>query len=602
MSTARARRPRLATVHHVIRELAAAVALSSLALSACSVSFNDRSSSTPTTTPSSSAGSSSGADRPQTATGLDWGSCDDPVTSMADLQCATLDVPTDPKRPDGATTTLALVRKQSTGRRDERIGSLLLNPGGPGGSGLEFLANTALAFPTELTDRFDLVSFDPRGVGRSDPVLCLDDAAKDEQIAGDLTPDTPEEQATATARETALRDGCVNNNPDLIAHMSTADVAADLDRIRAAVGDDRLNYLGFSYGTAIGAVYASLFPDRVRAMVLDGSVSPGATPEEEALVQATGFERALQRFVDACNANPKCPLAPDAAGAIAATRAELATQPVEVTTPKGSRRLGPDQFDFGLGTALYDTSLWQSTAQAVKDIRTGGAARILSLVDRQTGRQNDGTYDNSSDAQVMVNCSDASERYDAATAAAAEARITAAAPVYGPLLGSGLDGCSTWPAPANPLPKIGAPDAAPILVVGTVGDPATPYEWAQAMTAALGSATLLTYEGDGHTAFLTAGPCISDAVVSYLVDLTVPEAGTRCPAESGTAPFADLSETAIKELVAGGVPRELATCIIDGIVADVGADEFERILLDNDQEQLTKLAAAKALSCAAKPR
>ena len=589
---------------HVIRKLAVAVTLSALALTACSVSFEDPSStgaSTTTTSPSSGAASDR-ADRPPLADGLDWGSCDDPVTEMADLQCATLEVPTDPAEPDGATTTLALARKQSTGSRDERIGSLLVNPGGPGGSGLEFLSNAALAFPSELTDRFDLVSFDPRGVGQSDPVLCLDDAAKDEQIAGDLTPDTPEEQATAAEREAALRDGCVTNNPDLITHMSTADVAADLDQIRSAVGDDQLNYLGFSYGTAIGAVYASLYPDRVRAMVLDGSVSPGATPEEEALVQATGFERALQRFVDACNANPRCPLAPDAAGAIAAARAALAAQPVEVSSPTGARLLGPDQFDFGLGTALYDTSLWQSTAQAVKDIRTGGAERIFSLVDRQTGRTSDGTYDNSSDAQVMVNCSDASERYDAATAAAAEARITAAAPVFGPLLGSGLDGCSTWPAPANPVPTISAPTAPPIVVVGTVGDPATPYEWSQAMATALDSAVLLTYEGDGHTAFLTAGPCISDAVVGYFVDLTVPAADTRCPAESDTAPFADLSETAIKELVAGGVPRELATCIIDGIVADVGADEFERILLDNDQEQLTKLAAAEALSCAAKPR
>ena len=424
----------------MIRTLAAAVTLSALTLTACSVSFDDKSSSSTTTAPSATSGPSSRPDRPQSAAGLDWGSCDDPATSMADLQCATLEVPTDPAEPDGATTSIALARKQSTGSRAQRIGSLLLNPGGPGGSGIEFLSNAALAFPKDLTDRFDLVSFDPRGVGRSDPVLCLDDAAKDEQIAGDLTPDTPEEQATATARETALRDGCVTNNPDLVTHMSTADVAADLDRIRAAVGDDKLNYLGFSYGTAIGAVYASLHPDRVRAMVLDGSVSPGATPEEEALVQATGFERALQRFVDACNANPKCPLAPDAAGAIAATRASLAQQPVEVSSPKGARLLGPDQFDFGLGTALYDTSLWQSTAQAVKDIRTGGAERIFSLVDRQTGRKSDGTYDNSSDAQVMVNCSDASQRYDAAAAAAAGSRITAAAPVRNTSIGGDYDG------------------------------------------------------------------------------------------------------------------------------------------------------------------
>ncbi len=585
----------------VIRLVVAVMAVA-VAASGCTASFDDPSatdSGTSTTIPGQ-------APRPESAapTGaLRWSECTNQVGDLTGLECATLDVPVDPADPEGPTTSIALARSPSTGTAEERIGSLILNPGGPGGSGLEFLSNAAAAFPSELTDRFDLVSFDPRGVGESDPVRCLDDAAKDEDISGDLTPDTPEEQAELDRRAEELRTACERNNPELAEHMSTADVAADLDAIREAVGDEQLTYMGFSYGTSIGAVYATRFPDRVRALVLDGSTDPGSSVEEQAAVQATGFERALTRFVAACNSSPRCPLAPDAAGRIDATRAALEIQPVQVADERGTRTLGPDQFDFGLATALYDTSLWQSTAKAVAELQDGGAQKLLALVDRQTGRQPDGTYDNSSDAQVMVNCSDQNERLDPQAATDAEARIVAAAPIFGRLLGTGLDDCTPWPLPANPVPTIDASGAPTVLVVGTVGDPATPYEWSERMVEALGSATLLTYEGDGHTAFLTAGPCIQDAVAAYLVDLEVPAAGTRCPAEASVDPFEGLSQTVVDELVKGGLPRVLASCIVDGIVADVGEDEFERIVLENDTEELTKLATAQTLACAAaRPR
>lgn len=580
--------------------LVAAPLLATIALgAACSANFDD---------PSVAAGAGTTDTEPPTSptTGgtapggtLEWGTCDDPVTELSGLECATLEVPVDPNEPDGPTTSIALARSPATGSADERIGSLILNPGGPGGSGLEFLAGTAVAFPSVITDRFDLVSFDPRGVGRSSPVRCLDDADKDEDISGDLTPDTPEERAVLDERGEALRVACERNNPELAEHMSTADVAADVDEIRRAVGDEQLTYMGFSYGTSIGAVYASLFPERVRALVLDGSTDPGSSVEEQAAVQAVGFERALARFSAACDASPRCPLAPDAAGKIAAARASLEAGPVSVEDARGTRELGPDQFDFGLATALYDTALWQSTARAVADLRSGGADKLFALVDRQTGRQPDGSYDNSSDAQVMVNCSDQTDRIDATEAAAAEARIVAAAPVFGRLLGSGLDGCTEWPEPTNPVPTISAAGSAPILVVGTVGDPATPYEWSERMAQALGQATLLTYEGDGHTAFFTSGACIQDAVSTYLVDLELPAAGTRCPAAATTDPFEGLGETVVEELTKGGLPRTLAECIVQGIVDEVGEDEFERIVLENDAEELTKLATAQTLACAA---
>jgi pimeloyl-ACP methyl ester carboxylesterase len=589
------RRPPARTVRRAATGL---VLLTAFVASSCSASFDD--SAATTTLPPGTSGPDSSAPEGTTPGGsLEWTNCDDPVTELSGLQCATLEVPVDPSEPDGSTTSLALARSAATGPADERIGSLILNPGGPGGSGLEFLAGAASAFPNAITDRFDLVSFDPRGVGRSSPVRCLDDEAKDEDISGDLTPDTPEERAVLDERGEALRVACERNNPDLAEHMSTADVAADVDAIREAVGDEQLTYMGFSYGTSIGAVYATEYPDRVRALVLDGSTDPGSSVEEQAAVQASGFERALNRFTSACDTSPRCPLAPDAAARIAAARASLETAPVSVEDARGTRELGPDQFDFGLATALYDTALWQSTARAIADLRDGGADKLLALVDRQTGRQPDGSYDNSSDAQVMVNCSDQTERLDAAGAAAAEARIVAAAPTFGPLLGSGLDGCTDWPVPANPVPTISATGSAPILVVGTVGDPATPYEWSERMTSALGSATLLTFEGDGHTAFLTSGACIQDAVSTYLVDLELPAPGTRCPAAVAADPFEGLSETVVEELTKGGLPRVLAECIVEGIVDQVGEDEFERIVLENDAEELTKLATAQTLACAA---
>jgi pimeloyl-ACP methyl ester carboxylesterase len=529
---------------------------------------------------------------------LSWSSCRDTLARTAGLQCATLSVPLDPQEPDGETISIAVARARSTGSDQERIGSLVLNPGGPGGSGIEFLTSAAAAFPTELTDRFDLVSFDPRGVGESTPVRCIDDATKEEQLSGDLSPDTAEELEGALDDQEEFLEGCQENSGELIEHMSTADVAADMDLLRAALGEDQLNYLGYSYGTSIGAVYATLFPENVRAMVLDGSVSPQASDEDQLLAQALGFERTLANFVAACNASSDCALAPDAQAAIDATRQQLEASPVEVETESGTRTLGPDLFDLAVATALYDTTLWGALALSVDQVDSGGAATLLSLVDRQTGRQPDGSYDNSSDAQTMVSCSDSVERPSVDEATATAERILQQAPIFGGVTAYGALGCLGWPAAANPLPELTGAGAATVLVVGTVGDPATPYEWSEQMAQALESAVLLTYEGDGHTAFLRGGPCIDDAVVAYLVDLTVPAEGTRCPAQGTEATFTSIRDEVLAQLEQS-IPSDVATCVIDGIIADIGEAEFTQLVLSGDQERLTRLVTAQAMQCAA---
>lgn len=535
---------------------------------------------------------------PESPGTLSWSSCSDTLARTAGLQCATLSVPLDPQEPDGETISIAVARARSTGSDQERVGSLVLNPGGPGGSGIEFLTSAAAAFPTELTDRFDLVSFDPRGVGESTPVRCIDDATKEEQLSGDLSPDTSEELEDAIEDQEEFLEGCQENSGELIEHMSTADVAADMDLLRAALGEDQLNYLGYSYGTSIGAVYATLFPENVRAMVLDGSVSPQASDEDQLLAQALGFERTLANFVAACNASSDCALAPDAQAAIDATRQQLEASPVEVETESGTRTLGPDLFDLAVATALYDTTLWGALALSVDQVDSGGAATLLSLVDRQTGRQPDGSYDNSSDAQTMVSCSDSDERPSVDEATATAQRILQQAPIFGGVTAYGALGCMGWPAAANPLPELTGAGAPTVLVVGTVGDPATPYEWSEQMAQALESAVLLTYEGDGHTAFLRGGPCIDDAVVAYLVDLTVPAEGTRCPAQGTEATFTSIRDEVLAQLEQS-IPSDVATCVIDGIIADIGEAEFTQLVLSGDQERLTRLVTAQAMQCAA---
>jgi pimeloyl-ACP methyl ester carboxylesterase len=536
---------------------------------------------------------------PTTDGSIAWSDCRGDVAALSDLQCGTLEVPLDPAEPSGEQIKLAVARSAATGTSEERIGSLVLNPGGPGGSGIEFLAGAAPAFPESLTDRFDLVSFDPRGVGQSTPVRCIDDATKDEQLDGDLSPDTDEEVQAAIRDQQEFLEGCEQRSGDMLEHMSTADVAADVDVLREALGDDQLSYLGYSYGTSIGAVYATLFPERVRALVLDGSVSPSMSSEEQLLAQAQGFERTLASFVEDCNADPDCALGPDAAASINTIRDGLADDPITVTTESGTRTLGPDLFDLAVATALYDTTLWGTLATSIAQVDEGGAATLLSLVDRQIGRQPDGSYDNSSDAQSMVSCADDPERPSREEGLAAAERVTEAAPNLGGIVAFGLLGCLDWPLAENPLPTITGAGSPTVLVVGTVGDPATPYEWSEQMTDALESAVLLTYEGDGHTAFLRGGSCIETAVVDYLVDLVVPPPGTRCPAQDSDAGFDSIRDEVLSQFAEAGLPEEIANCVVDGIIDDLGEEAFNQLVLSGDQRELARLVTAQAVRCAA---
>jgi hypothetical protein len=307
----------------------------------------------------------------------------------------------------------------------------------------------------------------------------------------------------------------------------------------------------------------------------------------------------LANFVADCDADPDCAIGPDAAASITAARRQLEAEPIRVRADAGTRELGPDLFDLGVATALYDTTLWGTLAESIANLDDGGASTLLSLVDRQTGRQPDGTYDNSSDAQTMVSCADSPERPSVDEATAAAERILAAAPTFGPITAYGTFGCLDWPRAANPLPTISGEGSPTLLVVGTVGDPATPYEWSQQMADTLESAVLLTYEGDGHTAFLRGGSCIEEAVVDYLVDLVVPAAGTRCPAQETDAGFTSIRDEVLAQFEQAGIPDDVANCVLDGIIAELGEAEFDQLILSGDQERLARLVTAQAVRCAA---
>ncbi len=551
---------------------------------------------------------------------LDWGTCDSQAGSLSAMQCATLAAPIDRNNPDSGSIDLELARVPATGSPNQRIGSLLFNPGGPGGSGIEFLASAAMMVPEELAQQFDLVSWDPRGVGESSPVHCLSDDQKDKQIEGDLSPDDPAEMDRSIKDQKSVLDGCKKNNPDLIDHMSTADVAGDLEEIRQALGDQKLNYVGFSYGTAIGATYATMFPSEVRAMVLDGSVSPTATDLEQTITQAEGFENTFDNFVSTCDADAQCALQGHTEQSVADVRSMLDDDPLVVDTASGKRELTRDLFDVGLATALYDTSVWSPLARAIDDIEktltagiqlepdggstsssTSGGGMILALADRQFGRNPDGTWDNSSDAQVMVNCADADDRPTTEEGIKEGEKVAEAAPLFGEFLKTGPLSCVNWPEPANPVPEWTAAGAPPILVVGTVGDPATPYKWSEQMNKALGGSVLLTYEGDGHTAFMRGGPCIDNAVVAYLVDLELPMAGTSCPAQSQSSDstLGGMRDQLIDELKGAGLSESVATCIADQLEESMGTTGLEDLLLGGDPNELTNKITEIAQKCMA---
>ncbi|WP_347338510.1 alpha/beta hydrolase [Cellulomonas sp. WB94] len=455
---------------------------------------------------------------------LDWTTC-------GKFECAKATVPVDWSAPDGDVIQLALERQRATG--GTAVGSLLVNPGGPGASGVDALESVALErISASVLAKYDVVGFDPRGVARSAPVTCADSTTLDSIVSADPDYSTPAGIDAVEQTFAAFGAACLANTGPLLGHVDTVSAAKDMDVLRAALGDDKLTYLGYSYGTQLGATYAALFPERVGRLVLDGALDPTLTYDETSIGQAKGFESALRAYVTDCQAGKGCPLTGSVDDGLAQIKALLdRARAKPLTTDQAGRRLTGSLAFTGIALPLYSSSYWTYlTAALTTALQSGDGSGLLSLADTYYERSPDGTYaNNSTEAFWSIGCVDDQPSADPADMAASAAAIQAAAPTVGYFFAYGAVICAKWPVPeVGPLDSYAAEGAAPILVVGTTNDPATPYAWAESLSKLLSSGVLLTYKGEGHTAYGVANDCLNGAVDAYLLDGTVPADGTRC--------------------------------------------------------------------------
>jgi len=442
-------------------------------------------------------------------------------------ECADIWVPLDYGDPDGQAITLK-AKRQPAADQSNKQGSLLINPGGPGGSGIDYLAFIGL--DSSITDTYDVVGFDPRGVATSTPVDCISDTELDAYVASDPTPDDDAEVQDFQDIWKSYTDGCVENSGPLLEHVSTVEVARDMDVIRQVVGDNKLSYFGASYGTYIGATYAGLFPDKVGRMVLDGAVDPESKPRTNAVNQAAGFDLALTAYLEDCISQGSCPLG-DSVDAARQRLVELFKQLDQNPLPtSGDREVTEGLAFYGVIVPLYSRDSWSYLTQALEEAVNGKGDTLLLLADAYTERQADGSYpSNSLEVQSAVNCLDHPESETIQQIEANGDDFTSKAPVFGQAAMWWPYACSNWPVqPTEEQPDFSAKGAAPIVVVGTTRDPATPYEQSVKLAEELDSGVLLSRDGDGHTAYGAGNACIDEAINTYLAEGTPPPDGKEC--------------------------------------------------------------------------
>ncbi|MFF8097726.1 alpha/beta hydrolase [Streptomyces sp. NPDC016675] len=462
---------------------------------------------------------------------LSWRDC-----GVPGFQCTTMKAPLDYAKPSQGDIRLAVSRKKATGPGG-RLGSLLVNPGGPGGSAIGYLQQYAgIGYPAEVRARYDMVAVDPRGVARSEPVECLDGREMDAYTQTDVTPDDQAETDGLVDAYKKFAEGCGADAPKLLRHVSTVEAARDMDVLRAVLGDEKLTYVGASYGTFLGATYAGLFPDRAGRLVLDGAMDPSLPARRLNLEQTAGFETAFQSFAKDCVTQPDCPLGgkgtpPARVGKnLKAFFDDLDAEPVPAGDADG-RKLTESLATTGVIAAMYDEGAWQQLRESLTSaMKEKDGAGLLVLADSYYEREADGSYSNLMFANASVNCLDLPAAFSSPDEVrAALPDFEKASPVFGEGLAWASLNCAYWPVqPTGEPHRIEAAGATPIVVVGTTRDPATPYRWAEALADQLSSGRLLTYEGDGHTAYGRGSTCIDSAINTYLLRGTPPKDGQRC--------------------------------------------------------------------------
>lgn len=464
---------------------------------------------------------------------LSWKSCGD------GMQCTTAKAPLDWSKPTGPSISLALIRHRAT--NGHPLGSLLVNPGGPGGSGFGFVKDSlTYAVDSTLEKNYDVVGFDPRGVGRSTKVQCY----KDPKVLDDYIYSIPQSPIGSDEWITALENDnkkfgadCLEYTGALLGHVDTVSAAKDLDLLRSALGDKKLSYLGYSYGTLLGQTYANLFPKKTGRLVLDGVVDPTITPFELDADQAKGFELNLVAFLKKCPTMKGCPFTDTVKHSKEQIRALLDSLDRSPIRNKDGRELGSQTMFTAIILPLYSVDNWPALVDLFNTVRAGQASYAFQLADAYNDRNPNGTYkDNETEAFTAINCLDYPSNPDVATMRAEAAKLDKMAPVFGHLMAYGGTSCYQWPyQPTRTAGALAAKGSAPIIVIGTTGDPATPYEMAQHVATLLENGHLITYHGNGHTAYnkdtTPADQCVNTAVDNFFVHGTVPKSDPQCGAK-----------------------------------------------------------------------
>lgn len=497
---------------------AATVAALSLVLSGCVVLAPE---STPTATPDTSGVSEELL--PFYGQPVEWESCEG-----GRFDCARVDVPRDWEAPDDGALQIAVIRHRADSGAP--LGSLLVNPGGPGVSGVatvrDRMSGTVSA---ALQESYDVIGFDPRGVGESTAVDCYDGAELDDYLF-----DLPEGERGSAQREEEIEErgaafaaACEANSDGILPFISTENAARDMDVLRAVLGDTALNYLGYSWGTALGTAYAELYPERVGRMVLDGALDPTVPTELVGVGQMEGFQQSLEAFLADCLSAEDCPFRGSVDDALADLTALIAAVDARPLAAADGRMLGGDTMMLAVLAALYSPASWPYLRVALASARNGDAAPAFTLADAYYERQGGDYLSNSQEAFPAYNCMDYPLATEEASDAAAQ-QLEQVAPLAAEYL-LAPDLCAQWPyPPTGTRGPASAPGAAPILVIGTTSDPATPYEWSVSLAQQLESALLITRVGEGHTGYNKGNACVDAAVEAYFVDGTVPEGDVRC--------------------------------------------------------------------------
>lgn len=454
---------------------------------------------------------------------LRWDQC-------GEFLCSTARAPLDWDDPSADEIELALIRRPA---EEEKVGSLLLNPGGPGVSGYDFVVSSLDVAVTEaIQDRYDIVGFDPRGVGRSTAVSCFAPEELDSLLYG-VPPGSRGSNAWITGQNElthAFGQACLAKTGPLLAHVDTVSAARDLDLLRAILGEEQLDYLGYSYGAYLGTVYAGTYPDKVGRMVLDGAIDPSLGEAQLTLAQAQGVETALRSYLAACIPAATCPFQGTVDDGMARVRDILDAVSKNPIPSTDGRTVGADTLLVAIAAPLYSAETWPALDTLFSTVLAGQAEFALTLVDGYYGRTPEGTYTgNLFEALRAVRCLDYPAQNNVSVMKEQGRALTDAAPYLGPYFAYSDLSCLSWPFASENVPApIAATGAEPILVLGTTNDPSTPYQWAVNVASQLESGILVSRQGDGHTAFNKGNACVDATVEQYLIDGVVPAADVVC--------------------------------------------------------------------------